>query len=190
MSALVPRLEFEELTPELKEMFRPRLERLGYLGEFFKCMSHQPRTMMGFYTITESLKGALPDNFTQIVCLSVSSRLGNLYEQYQNERLSRKLGFSDAWIREAVTPATDDDSVFGEQERLVQMFAIAAALRYGKGVTEEFENLVKAIGAEQAIGVLWLVGRTVTHALISNALRLEPPVQSLFDGEKDGGGST
>ena len=190
MSALVPRLEFDELTPELKEMFRPRLERLGYLGEFFKCMSHQPRTMMGFYTITESLKGALPDNFTQIVSLSVSSRLGNLYEQYQNERLSRKLGFSDAWIREAVTPATDDDSVFGADERLVQMFAIAAALRYGKGVTEEFESLVKAIGAEQAIGVLWLVGRTVTHALISNALRLEPPVQSLFDGEKDGGGST
>ncbi len=189
MSDLVPRLEFDELAPELQEMFRPRLERLGYLGEFFKCMSHQPRTMMGFYTITESLKGALPDNFTQIVSLSVSSRLGNLYEQYQNERLSRKLGFGDEWIREAVTPEMREESAFSEQERLVRKFAIAAAFRYGRDVAEEFENLVKAIGAEQAIGVLWLVGRTVTHALISNTLRLEPPVQSLFEDENDGGTS-
>lgn len=190
MSDLVPRLEFDELDPELKEMLRPRLERLGYLGEFFKCMSHQPRTMIGFYTITESLKGALPDNFIQVVSLSVSSRLGNLYERHQNERLSRKLGFSDQWIREAVTPEVRADGAFSEEERLVKRFAMAAALRCGRDVAEEFGNLVKAIGAEQAIAVLWLVGRTVTHALISNTLRLEPPVPSLFEDEKDGGAST
>jgi hypothetical protein len=28
---------------------------------------------------------------------------------------------------------------------------------------------------------MWLIGRTVTHALISNTLRLEPPVTSIFD---------
>ncbi len=35
MSADIPRLEFEELTPALQDVFRARVERLGYLGEFF-----------------------------------------------------------------------------------------------------------------------------------------------------------
>lgn len=180
MSGEIPRLEFEELAPELQDVFRARVERLGYLGEFFKVMSHAPETMGGFYQITESLKKVLPDNVTEIVSLSLSSRLGNRYEQYQNERLSRRLGFSEEWIREAITPNDGPDSVFSAEEKAVQAFAIAVMERKGQGVAVEREALVAAIGAEQAVGVLWLIGRTVTHALISNTLELEPPVESIF----------
>ena len=35
----IPRLSPEELPPELAAMLRPRIERLGYLGEFFKCVA-------------------------------------------------------------------------------------------------------------------------------------------------------
>ncbi len=180
MSADIPRLEFEELTPELQDVFRARVERLGYLGEFFKVMAHAPETMGGFHTITESLKQVLPDNFTEIVSLSLSSRLGNRYEQYQNERLSQKLGFSDQWIAEALNPSDGPDSVFSAEEKAVQAFAIAVMERKGQGVEAERDAVVTAIGPQQTVAIMWLVGRTVTHALISNTLELQAPVTSIF----------
>ncbi|MFN4283194.1 MAG: hypothetical protein ACK4NA_11195 [Alphaproteobacteria bacterium] len=176
---LVPRIEFEDIEPKLRELFRPRVERLGYLGEFFRVMSAQPETMFGYFTITESLKKALPDNFTEIVSLSISSRLGNLYEQHQNEQLSRKLGFSDEWIREALE-GQGATNLFDDKEKAVQAYAIAAAQRSGRDVEAEFEALVKAVGPEQAIAVVWLVIRTVSHAIISNTLQLASPVKSIF----------
>ncbi len=180
MSASIPRLEFEELPPQLQDVFRARVERLGYLGEFFKVMSHAPETMGGFHTITESLKRVLPDNFTEIVSLALSSRLANRYEQYQNERLARRLGFSDDWIRAALTPADGADAVLDANEKAVQAFAIAVMERHGQGVQKELDAVIGAIGPEQTVAVMWLIGRTVTHAMISNTLELEPPVASIF----------
>jgi hypothetical protein len=144
-------------------------------------MSAAPETMGGFYTITESLKKVLPDNLTEIVSLSISSRLGNLYEQYQNERLSLKLGLSKEWVGEALSPHDGADSVFTPEEKAVQAFAIAVMESHGRGVQEELDAVTSAIGPEKTVGVMWLIGRTVTHALISNTLRLEPPVTSIFD---------
>jgi hypothetical protein len=184
MSADIPRLEFDELEPSLKEVFRPRVERLGYLGEFFKVMSHAPETMGGFYTITESLKKVLPDNFTEIVSLSLSSRLGNLYEQYQNERLSLKLGLSREWVAEALNPRDGPDSIFTPEEKAVQNFCIAVLRNMGRDVDAERDALINAIGPEKTVGVMWLIGRTVTHALISNTLKLDAPVTSIFDDKK------
>ena len=50
----------------------------------------------------------------------------------------------------------------------------------GRDDQAEFEALVKAIGSEKAIAVMWLVTRTVSHALISNTWRLASPVKSIF----------
>ncbi len=190
MSESIPRLDFDSLNEELKTAFGPRVERLGYLGEFFRVMSHAPDTMAGFYRITESLKGELPDNFTEIISLSLSSRLGNLYEQYQNEQLSRKLGFDDAWIAEALDPVSGPSSVFSDEEKAVQRFAIAVLDRMGRGVEAERDALVAAIGPRRTVAVMWLIGRTVTHALISNTLGLKPPVSSIFAGEEARTGGT
>jgi hypothetical protein len=41
-----------------------------------------------------------------------------------------------------------------------------------------------AIGPEQAVAVLILIGRYVTHAQIVNALDLEPPVASPLEQKK------
>ncbi|HET9149538.1 MAG TPA: hypothetical protein VFO61_03570 [Alphaproteobacteria bacterium] len=181
MTDLLPRIEYENLEPGLKELFRPRVERLGYLGEFFRAMSACPETMKGFYAITESLKKELPDNFGQIVSVALSSRLGNRYEQYQNERLSLKLGLSKEWVRSALGPIDDPASVFTPEEKAVQAFAVAAGQSLGRGVDHEFKTLVERVGERKAAAVLWLVGRTITHALISNTLHLAPPVTSIFD---------
>lgn len=181
MSDKLPRIAFEDIEPALKELFRPRVERLGYLGEFFRVMSAAPETMTGFFTITESLKKVLPDNLTEIVSLALSSRLGNLYEQYQNERLSLKMGLTKDWVAEAITPRSGKDSIFTPEEKAVQAFAIAVMENRGQGVDGELDAVIAAIGPEKTVGVMWLIGRTVTHALISNTLKLAPPVTSIFE---------
>ncbi len=181
MSARIPRLEFEELSPALQDVFRARVERLGYLGEFFKVMGHAPETLGGFYTITESIKTVLPDNLIEVVSLSLSSKLGNLYEQYQNERLSLKLGLSEDWVAEALAPRNGADSTFSPEEKAVQAYAIKVVDSMGRDVDKELDDLITAIGPEKTVGVMWLVGRTVTHAMISNTLKLAPPVTSIFD---------
>ena len=87
MSAGVPRLEMEELPAELAAALQPRVRRLGYLGEFFKCAAHQPKALLSFMALTDDLKEALPDQLTEVVALSVAGWMGNTYERNQHERL-------------------------------------------------------------------------------------------------------
>ncbi len=54
MPELIPRLPPWEMPPELVEMLRPRVERLGYLGEFFQCAAQQPRALMSFMRRTRA----------------------------------------------------------------------------------------------------------------------------------------
>jgi hypothetical protein len=178
LSELIPRLSLEEMPPELAERLRPRVERLGYLGEFFRCAAHQPRALLSFMAFTDDLKEALPDRLTEVVALTVSCLMRNAYERVQHERLSLKLGIGEDWIRqvEALSPATS--GALGEDERTVQRLVLALVERKGQDTRVELEAVVGEIGAPQAVAVLLLVGRYVTHALVANALALAPPVAS------------
>jgi alkylhydroperoxidase family enzyme len=175
VAAAIPRIEADALPNDVKTMLRPRIERLGYLGEFFKCAAHQPAALVSFMAFTEDLKRALPDRITELVALTVSTELGNAYERNQHERLSMKLGFGETWVRgvEALNP-----SGLPDVDRVVQELTLSVVRRRGHDTTCELEAAVAAIGHEQAIAVLMLIGRYVTHALIVNALELKPPVGS------------
>ncbi len=181
---MIPRLDPEELTPDVADMLRPRVERLGYLGEFFRCAAHQPAALLSFMAFTEDLKRALPDRVTETVALTVSTELDNAYERHQHERLCLKLGLGDAWIRvvEARDPHRGPERPARQElsdiERRVQELTLAVLRRHGKNTTGELEALVEAIGHVQAVAVLMLIGRYVTHALIVNTLDLAPPVTS------------
>jgi len=174
---MIPRLSRDGLRGDVAEMLRPRVERLGYLGEFFTCAAHQPAALISFMAFTEDLKRALPDRITETVALTVSTELGNAYERHQHERLSIKLGFGEQWIR-AVEDLDPDHSAIGEPERRVQALTLAVIRRHGHQTSRELELVVSCIGHEQAIAVLMLIGRYVTHALMVNALELQPPVPS------------
>jgi flagellar hook assembly protein FlgD len=50
--------------------------------------------------------------------------------------------------------------------------------RRGHNTNAELEAVIKAIGHQQAIAALMLIGRYVTHAFIVNSLNLAPPVPS------------
>ncbi|HEU0176771.1 MAG TPA: hypothetical protein VFV58_21095 [Blastocatellia bacterium] len=178
MSSLIPRLEYEELRPDLAEMLRPRVERLGYLGEFFKCAGGQPQALMSFMQFTEDLKHALPDRLTEVVSLTVATIYENAYERVQHERLSLKLGFGENWVRGVISLKADGSGGMSEPEILTQKLTLAVIERRGHNTNVELEAVIKAVGAEQAIGILMLIGRYITHALIVNSLSLAPPVPS------------
>ena len=174
---MIPRLAMEEMTPALQERLRPRVARLGYLGEFFRCAAHQPRALESFLAFTEDLKEALPPELTELVALTVAARMDNAYERVQHERLSLKLGFGEEWVRDvlALRPA---QSSLSESQRLVQELVLAMIERNGHATTRELAAVVRSIGHTQAVAVLLLVGRYITHALFVNALELAPPVTS------------
>lgn len=178
MSDLIPRLTREKLHPDLQAYLRPRIERLGYLGEFFQCAGHQPEALLSFLEYTDHLKHALPNNVTEIVSLTVAQIMNNSYERVQHERLSLKMGFGEDWLREVLTLKADGQAHMSEQEVLVQRLAMAAINRRGHNVTAELEPVVHSIGPAMSIAVLMLVGRYLSHAIIANALNLAPPVPS------------
>lgn len=178
MAELIPRLSAREMPRELAEMLRPRVERLGYLGEFFQCAAHQPKALMSFMAFTEDLKRALPDNLTEVVALTVAGLMENRYERVQHERLSLKLGFDPTWIRDVLSLEPDREGSLLEEERRVQRLVLAVLARRGHGTATELQGVVETIGSGKAIAVLLLVGRYVTHAFVVNCLGLEPPVAS------------
>ncbi len=180
MSDRIPRLEMGDLPPALAEVLRPRVERLGYLGEFFQCAANAPEALLAFDVFTAALKRALPDRVTEVVALTVATRLDNAYERHQHERLCRRLGFEDAWVG-AVEALRSDE--LGEDDRAVQRLTLAVLERHGRGVQPELEAVIDALGAQRAVALLLVIGRYVTHSLVVNALELRPPVASIFATE-------
>jgi alkylhydroperoxidase family enzyme len=180
VSGLIPRLEFDQLDPRLQAILEARVKRLGYLGEFFKVTGHQPTLLAPFMEMTEALKKTLPDGLTELGALTVTKLMENDYERHQHERLSAKLGFDREWIATVLRLKPDADSCLTTEERAVQRLIIALLINRGKGVSDLLEAAIAAIGAEQAIAVLFLTGRYATHALVVNAMALAPPVPSIF----------
>jgi hypothetical protein len=178
MSELIPRLSLPELDPQLAEVLRPKVERLNYLGEFFQCTAHQPQALISFFTLTEDLKKALPDNLTELVALTIATKMENAYERVQHERLALKLGFSEDWVREVESLKPKGGNQLSLTELRVQQLAIAILGRNGHGTKAELEEVIKDIGYKDAVAILMLIGRYVMHALIANSLELEPPVGS------------
>jgi alkylhydroperoxidase family enzyme len=182
MSDLIPRLSMAELDSQLAEVLRPKVERLNYLGEFFQCTAHQPKALISFHVLTEELKKALPDNLTEVVALTIATKMKNDYERVQHERLALKLGFSEAWVREVISLEAKKAGKLSPEEVLVQRFVTAVLERNGHDTTAEFDSVIEALGYKDAVAVLMLVGRYVMHALIANCLALQPPVTSPLGG--------
>jgi alkylhydroperoxidase family enzyme len=182
MSKRIPRLEMNELAENVQETLSARVKRLGYLGEFFKCSGHNPDVLVSFMEMTEALKEALPDRLTEVGALTVAGAMGNAYERNQHERLSERLGFGRDWVAAVNRLEPHSASPMSDTERAVQQLALAVVARNGRNVETELESVIDRIGAQQAMAVMFLIGRYVMHAYIVNALDLKPPVPSIFAG--------
>lgn len=117
----------------------------------------------------------------ELVALTAAGVMGNIYEKNQHERLSEKLGYGRDWIGQVNELQADRGRHMTDAECAVQKFVMAAIYRRGLDCTALFRDVIKAVGPEQAVGVLWSVGRCVMHAIFRNTLGLEPPVASIFE---------
>ncbi|MBB4633386.1 carboxymuconolactone decarboxylase family protein [Sphingosinicella soli] len=174
------RFEFDELPKEIGDRLAPRVTRLGYLGEFFKCAAHQPEALAAFIDFTEAGKKGLPDNLVELIALSCAVWMGNDYERNQHERLCIKLGFHREWVAavERLKPA--EEPLLGDDERSIQRLVLSMLETRGKDSGALFDEAIHRLGEAPAIAVLMVVGRYVVHALLVNSLGLAPPVPSIF----------
>jgi carboxymethylenebutenolidase len=174
----VPLLDHAELAPTLRERLQPRIDRLGYLGDFFRLAAHQPEMLAGFIDFTEAGRQALPPEIAETVALSVATITRNDYERHQHEQLAVKLGFAKEWIERIERIDPDNDLPAGP--RAVQAWIVAALDGYGHGSHEALVELVSALGPATAVGVVLLTGRYLAHATLVNSFGVRPPVSSVF----------
>jgi alkylhydroperoxidase family enzyme len=191
MTSLRP-IDFADLEPALQDALRPRYERLGYLGDFFRVMAHQPAALLHFDRFTEETKRAVGPAHAELVALTAATRLGNDYERHQHERLAVASGQSAAWVADVERLDPDDpDTGLGETEREIQRFVLASIdtlvppspANSATASADAFGRVVDGVGDAEAAAVALLAARFVGHALVSRACALTPPVPSIFVDE-------
>jgi len=181
----IPALSFHELDAALAEALRPRVDRLGYLGEFFQRTAHQPEALRAFVAFTEAARAAVPVPLAEVVALTVSTALGNDYERNQHQRLAVREGLSRAWV-EQIGRLAPERAELSAAERAAQRYVLDALASHGDTASGALDALVDEIGVAGAVGVMFVMGRYLAHAVIVNSLGLAPPVPSIFEDGFDG----
>lgn len=181
MSSSLPRIEFASLPATLAETLEPRVKRLGYLGEFFKCAAHQPRALAGFIEVTEASQEGLSKSLAEMIALTCAVWIGNTYERNQHERLCVRLGFGRDWVAAVNALKPEANPLLTPEECSVQRLTLMVLETHGKAAGALFEATLGRLGAPVAMAILMTIGRCVTHGLIVNTLALQPPVPSIFE---------
>ena len=128
----IARIELDDLPPAVATRLAPRVKRLGYLGEFFKCTAHQPQALAAFIDFTEAGKGALDDRLVEVIALTVAQWMENAYERHQHERLSVRLGFGRDWVAAVSKLQPDLVPLLGPRERNMQRLVLEILGSRGK----------------------------------------------------------
>lgn len=172
------KLSLDEMPAELQELLSPRVERLGYLGEFFQYASLQPESLAHFIRWTETLKEALNHRLVEAIALTIASRTNNEYEQVQHERLALKTGFSEEEIRCLIDPRAPSCATLTREELAAAALAGCIVDGLGTGCEPALLRLTRLVGEEEAVGCLMMAARYLAHAVMSNTWRLRAPVPS------------
>lgn len=183
----VSRLSYEELPPALREMLAPRVDRLGYLGEFFQRAAHQPEALMHFIEWTETLKESVPFRLVEVVALTVASQTRNDYEQVQHERLALNNGFTSDEVLSLVHGRAASGLTLSPEEVAAATLAHCLTDNHGHGCDAAVLRLRRIVGEPVTVGCLMIAGRYLAHAAMANAWQLAPPVSSPFENEDQDG---
>jgi hypothetical protein len=178
-----PRIAFEDLPRGLRKQLRPRLVRLGYLGEFFQVAAHQPEALGHFIGFTETLKLALPLRLVEVIALTVAADTGNDYERVQHERLALSIGLEEREVRALVDGDIHHATTFGATELAAAELAREVTRAGGRGCRESYERLEALVAPEVAVGCLMVATRYLAHATMANTWDLKPPVESALEVE-------
>jgi alkylhydroperoxidase family enzyme len=179
-SAPIRRLSFGELSPELRTRLQPKVDRLGYLGEFFQVAGRQPDALASFIDFTEAAKSGVSEDLAELVALSAATVLGNAYEKYQHEHLALNVGLSREWVRE-IERLSGKAPPLTEVQRVVQEYVVVALRNSGHDALPALVDVVNTCGEDVAVAVMLLLARYVGHAVVVNSCGIEPPVESIFE---------
>ena len=183
-SITVRSLTLEEMTPELREVIEPRVQRLGYLGDFFRYTGHQPQALRAALEYAGVLRQAVPPRLAEIIVLTVSARTRNRYEQVQHEPLAARAGLSHVEIRALVSGAVSACQSFDLADRAAADLAEAAAEGDRQASIHALAALCEHTSAEVGIGALMMAGHYLGFSFVANALPLTLPVESSVSGDE------
>jgi len=180
MTRSIPRLSFEQLPRPIADALAAKLERLGYLGEFFAATAHQPAALKAFIDFTDLSKGELDMRLVELIALSVATLKDVAYEKHQHERLAYRLGYGREWVAAVERLTPDHAQELNDDERAVQRFVIAATRADGVGTAPLLDEVVARLGVAAAVAVLFVMARYISHAVLVNCLNIGAPVGSIF----------
>jgi hypothetical protein len=180
VSDKIPKLSFEELPASIATALSAKVQRLGYLGEFFARTAHQEAALKAFMDFTDAAKGALDMRIVELVALTVAQMKDVPYERHQHERLAVTLGYGEDWVR-AVERLEPERAGLRDDERVVQRYLITALERDGHGASGQLDAVVDAIGHHGAIAVMMVMARYLGHAVMVNSMGIGAPVPSIFE---------
>lgn len=181
MHSRVPRIEFNDLEPELQELLRARVERLGYLGEFFRASAHVADGLSHFIRFTESIKGNVPKNLTEVAILTVASAKKNAYELHQHERLCVRSGFDKEWIAEVEQCEPHAAKKMNQTEVLIQKYVLAVLENDADVASQNLNLIASAFDNQTAVSLMMIVGRYVAHSGMIISLGIGPIVPSIWE---------
>lgn len=183
MTSRIPRLEFDQLPESIARLLAAKVERLGYLGEFFARTAHQEAALKAFIEFTDAAKGALEMRIVELIALTIAEMKDVAYERHQHERLAVKLGYGADWVR-AVQALDPEQAALADDERAVQRYLIRALETDGHGATGLLDAMVERLGHDDAVAVMMVMARYLGHAVMVSSMNIPAPVPSIFESEQ------
>jgi alkylhydroperoxidase family enzyme len=166
------------MAPELQALLRARMERLGYLGEFFQLAAHQPQALASFVAYSEQLKQNLPERLVEVIALTVASETRNAYERVQHEHLALRMGFAPQEIAAVTRGTVEQSGAFSEAEITAAKLAACMVHSHGHACGSESDRLVALLGEATAVGCVMMAARYLAHSAMANTWRLAQPVRA------------
>jgi alkylhydroperoxidase family enzyme len=175
----------EDMPAPLRALLEPRVQRLGYLGEFFSLAANQPEALVHGLTYNETLKASMSAELVEVVAITVAAAAGNPYERVQHERVALRLGMSPEQIR-ALRDEREPDAALTAEQRAACRMARHVVRDLGHDGEAAFQHLLDVAGSTVAVGCLLMAGHYLGFSAVANTWRLRAPAPSpLDDGRLD-----
>ncbi len=174
-------LNREDLSEADREIFdRLVKERKTPVGNIFRMLAHTPNLLRRFLTLGGELRNgtALDPKLRELALMTVGRLTGAEYEFTHHWNLARRVGVSREQLEHLADFETS--SLFNEQERLVQRYALEATLNV-KVTDATFDALHKALDTRRLMEVVQNVAfyNMVVRILVPLGVEVEPGVTKL-----------
>jgi alkylhydroperoxidase family enzyme len=176
----VPRVDWDDLPPTIRDVLQPRYERLGYLPELFSALASDEQLLCALLALSDGLREALPFDDREVVALGISAAIKADYELFQHEQLCRRTGWSPELVAavESLDPTRED--LTPDAAEIVR-FTAAVVERSWEQAGVLLDEIALRRGADVAVRVLMTAGYFLMTTAIEEILGLRSPVASIFD---------